>query len=72
MAKNEPNKPDDVKTMPENEAPAEESNAPATTPPEIAGDTPANGRQSAGWRSACAPTMTRNTAVCRWNASAIC
>ena len=41
MAKNEPNKPDDVKTTPENEAPAEKSNAPAATPPEIAGDTPA-------------------------------
>ena len=41
MAKNEPNTPDDVKTTPVNEAPAEEQTAPATTPPEIAGDTPA-------------------------------
>lgn len=41
MAKNESNKPDDVKAPPENEAPAEESNAPTTPPTEIAGDTPA-------------------------------
>ncbi|KPU43236.1 chromosome-partitioning protein Spo0J [Oxobacter pfennigii] len=41
MAKNEPNGPDDVKTTPVNEASAEKQTAPATTPPEIAGDTPA-------------------------------
>lgn len=41
MAKNEPNRPDDVKTTPVNEASAEEQTAPATTPLEIAGDTPA-------------------------------
>jgi ParB family chromosome partitioning protein len=41
MAKNEPNRPDDVKTTPVNEALAEEQTAPATTPTEIAGDTPA-------------------------------
>ena len=40
MAKNVPNKPDDVKAPPENEVPAKESNAPATPPTEIAGDTP--------------------------------
>jgi ParB-like chromosome segregation protein Spo0J len=41
MAKNEPNRPDDVKTTPVNEALAEEQTTPATTPTEIAGDTPA-------------------------------
>lgn len=41
MAKNEPTRPDDVKTTPVNEAPAEKQTAPTTTPPEIAGDTPA-------------------------------
>ncbi len=41
MAKNEPNRPDDVKTTPANESPAEKQTAPATTPPEIAGDNPA-------------------------------
>lgn len=41
MAKNEPNKPEDVKTTPENEVPAEEQTTPATTPTEVASDIPA-------------------------------
>lgn len=41
MAKNEPNRPDDVKTTSVNKASAEEQTAPDTIPPEIAGDTPA-------------------------------
>lgn len=39
MANNEPNKPDEVKTAPTQEAPAEEKAAPAT-PIEAGGDTP--------------------------------
>lgn len=40
MAKNEPNKPDDMKTIPENETPAEEQTAPATPPTEVVDNTP--------------------------------
>ncbi|SDF22843.1 hypothetical protein SAMN04488542_107114 [Fontibacillus panacisegetis] len=38
---NIPNRPEDVKTTPVNEAQAEEHTAPAATPPEIADGTPA-------------------------------
>ena len=41
MAKNEPNKPDDVKTAPKNETPAEEQVTPAIEMTEVVGNAPA-------------------------------